>query len=376
MDGCSSYRFGAGRYFQAKNLLAESGNEILRYGKKAYVVGGSTAFSLTRKTMEESFQKCGLDSVWEEYSGYPSHVKIDELISVVKENQCDVIVGVGGGRIMDLAKATAIGLHIPVVTIPTSAATCAAFSPLSVIYTSEGRSDDYLNFEDEVNAVLVDEDIMLTQPPRLLAAGILDAMAKYIEIATHMENRTDEFGKISDETDISLHSAFYFAKYVYDILEQCGQKAVNDLKEGKWTKELHDVVFLNIALTGVVSAIMRGRGQTALGHAFNNTARTLFLDEVKPYLHGETVAVGLIAQLVYDKNEQKIPQLYQYMRKMDAPCTLQEVGIEPTEANVEKIEKRIQKHPFVKKDEEHYERLNKALNYIAGGKYDFETDER
>ena len=369
MDGCSSYRFGAGRYFQGENILQNSGEEIMRYGKKAYVLGGETAFSLTRKVMEQSFQENQLNAVWEEYSGYPSHSKINELVIRVKEQQCDVMVGVGGGRIMDLVKAVAARLHIPVVTVPTSAATCAAFSPLSVIYTPEGRSDDYINFEDEVNAVLVDEQIMLTQPPRLLAAGILDAMAKYVEIATHMEN------KMAADTDISLHSAFCFAKYVYDILEQRGQQAVKDLKTQTWTKELHDVTFLNIALTGIVSAIMRGRGQTALGHAFNNAARTLFLEEVKSFLHGEAVAVGIIAQLVYDKNECEVPGLCGFMRQLDMPCTLEELGIEPTKTNVELLYNRISKHPFVKKDEEHYERLRKALNYIAGGNYDFESNE-
>ena len=33
---------------------------------------------------------------------------------------------------------------------------------------------------------------------------------------------------------------------------------------------MHDVIYVNIALTGIVSALMQGKGQTALGHAFNN----------------------------------------------------------------------------------------------------------
>lgn len=364
MDGCSSYRFGAGRYFQSKNLLEESGDEILRYGSKAYVIGGATALSLTKSRMEKSFRNCGVEAVWEEYGGYPSYEKIEELGNRIKETDCEVVVGVGGGRIMDLAKAVAARGHLPVVTIPTSAATCAAFSPLSVIYTPEGRSDDYINFEDEVNAVLVDEDVMVTQPPRLLAAGILDAMAKYIEIATHI-------GDKSKRLDISLDSAFYFAKYLYEVLEKDGIQAVEDLKAGNWTETLHEVVFVNIALTGVVSAMMRGRGQTALGHAFNNAARTIFLECVKDYLHGETVAVGLIAQLLYDGNDAQIAELCRFMRQLNIPCSLQEIGIEPVEENVELLEQKIRNHPFIKKDEEHYARLKRALRYIAGGNYDF-----
>lgn len=367
MDGSVSYRFGAGRYFQEKNLLIHSGEEIIRYGDKPYVVGGATAFQAARQKMEYSFRETGLKTVWEEYGGYPSYMKIKELQEQVIANDCNVLVGVGGGRILDLAKAAADRLKIPVVTIPTSAATCAAFSPLSVIYTPEGRSDDYLNFDNEVDAVLVDEDIMLTQPPRLLSAGILDAMAKYIEISTYMEDSSQDFQMISDTTDISMHSAWFFAKYIYDVLKQKGIQAVDDLREGKWTKNLHDVVFLNIALTGVVSAFMRGRGQTALAHAFNNAARTKFLESVRPYLHGEVVALGLIAQLIYDQKHEDIPELTEFMHRLGEPCSLAAIGIKPTKENVSVLASKIKEHPFVIQDEEHYARLKRALKYIAGG---------
>ena len=143
---------------------------------------------------------------------------LEELKAEVMENDGDVLVGVGGGRIIDLAKKTAFELNIPVVSIPTQAATCAAYSPISVLYTPEGKSDDYIHLDYEINAVIVDEQVMLTQPPRLLAAGILDAMAKYIEIATLHPHVLDA------NTSIARNSAFYMAKYTYDILKMKGKK--------------------------------------------------------------------------------------------------------------------------------------------------------
>ena len=119
---------------------------------------------------------------------------------------------------MDLVKAAAFGLGIPIVAIPTQAATCAAYSPLSVLYTPEGHSDNYIHFEYEVNAIIVDNQVMLTQSPRLLASGILDGMAKYIEIATLHPKVLD------GNTSIARNSAFYMAKYTYDVLGQKGEK--------------------------------------------------------------------------------------------------------------------------------------------------------
>lgn len=47
-------------------------------------------------------------------------------------------MGIGGGVIMDLSKAAAASAGLGVVNIPTSIATCAAFTAMSVMYTPQG----------------------------------------------------------------------------------------------------------------------------------------------------------------------------------------------------------------------------------------------
>ena len=354
-----SYRFGAGRYIQESNALDYCGEEIKRYGKKAYVIGGNTAITVTEKRLCENFRKSELNYCIERFSGYPSVQKIEELKTTVKEKECDVLVGVGGGRIMDLAKAAAFGLGIPVVAIPTQAATCAAYSPLSVLYTPEGHSDKYIHFEYEVSAIIVDDKVMLTQTPRLLAAGILDAMAKYIEIATLHPQVLDA------NTSIARNSAFYMAKYTYDVLWQKGEKAVSDLKAGVYTKDLHDVIYVNIALTGIVSALMQGKGQTALGHAFNNALHRDFLEYIKKWLHGEGVAIGLLAQLVYNGEDDQVEELKQLMKRFNMPCSLAEIGIKTNQEVRERLFQRLCTYPFMTHDKEHEELLKKAIESVG-----------
>ena len=354
-----SYRFGAGRYIQENNALDFCGEEIKRYGNKAYVIGGNTAIAVTEKRLCSSFEKYGLAYCMERFSGYPSVQKIEELKAEVMENDGDVLVGVGGGRIIDLAKKTAFELNIPVVSIPTQAATCAAYSPISVLYTPEGKSDDYIHLDYEINAVIVDEQVMLTQPPRLLAAGILDAMAKYIEIATLHPHVLDA------NTSIARNSAFYMAKYTYDILKMKGKKAIYDLKKGQWTKDLHDVIYVNIALTGIVSALMQGKGQTALGHAFNNALHRDFLEYIKKWLHGEGVALGLLAQLVYNGEDDQVEELKRLMKEFDMPCSLAEIGINTSPEINEKLFQRLCTYPFMKHDKEHEELLKKAIESVG-----------
>lgn len=357
MESRKSYRFGAGRYIQEPGVIKEAGEETARYGSKAYIIGGPTALSLAGGDVMESLSSAGIKSITETYSGFPSYEKIAELSEVIKAEGCDVVTGIGGGRIMDLAKASASKADVPVVLIPTSAATCAAFSPLSVIYTPKGRSCGYEQHDYEVSSVLVDEDIMVTQPVRLLAAGMLDAMAKYIEIET--------LGPFDLETStIERHSAFHMAGYLYDVLSRSGLQAAADLKDNCLSKELHDVIYSNIALTGIVSAMMRGEGQIALGHAFNNMLRRHYLEYASGHLHGALVAMGLIAQLVYNRHEERIPEIVHMMKEFGLPCTLHEIGIEQNEENRKAITAYLRTYPFYTDDSIHAEALGEAVRRV------------
>ena len=99
----SSYRFGVGKYFHEKEVLSHLGEEL--------------------------------------YEGYPTKVQVEDFANLARKEERGVIVGIGGGKIMDLSKAVANQAGLPVLLIPRIAATCAAFSPLSVLYTEEGKYD-------------------------------------------------------------------------------------------------------------------------------------------------------------------------------------------------------------------------------------------
>lgn len=355
----NAFKFGAGRYIQECGALKESAAEIARLGKKALLIAGPRALAATEGKVEKSLKEAGFPYLLSVYDGQNTYEQAKEHALLALTNGCDVIVGIGGGRIMDQAKASShFAGDLPIVEIPTSIATCAAYAPLSVMYTKEGASLGSLRYDHEVNAVLVDLDVICKEPARYVASGILDGMAKFIEIQNgRSEIRLEEVG-------IGLYSAYTLAKMAYDVYQKEAIKACQDVAKGELTREVEDIAYLNIAICGVISGVSKGFGQTALGHETYELVRTFFTKEAAPYLHGEIVAVGDALQLAFNGHPEDIPAFQEFMRTMDMPITLRDLGIDPEDPRMEDLFQNLFHSPFMEPTPENEQKLRDAMKYL------------
>ena len=244
----NAYKFGAGRYLQEAGALNLLGGEVARLGKKALVIAGPRAWAATEGKAEKSLKDAGVEFELSLYPDQNTYERAKEHALQALTTGCQVIVGVGGGRIMDQAKATAhFAGDLPIVEVPTSIATCAAFAPLSVMYTAEGASLGSLRYDHEVNAIVMDMDVICKEPPRYAASGIMDGMAKMIEI----QNGRSEI--LLDDVSIGLFTAYTIAEMAYHVYEKEAHQACHDIAEGKLTKAVEDIAYLNVAVAGIVS---------------------------------------------------------------------------------------------------------------------------
>ena len=353
-----SFRIGSGRYLQEPGILNTLGSEVLRLGKAPLIVGGKTALELTRSTIEESVSAVCKHYRIETHTGTCNEEDAKAFSELALRENFDVIVGVGGGVIMDFAKMIAHFASLPIINAPTSSATCAAYTPLSVMYTKEGRTVASFHHEYEVNAVLADTAVISAQPTRLLLAGVFDAMAKYLEIK-HRYNGE------SDDCPLGLDFAFALSERSFRVLCDKTDSCLLDIKKRELSDAVEQVVFTSIAATGVISGIARGSNQCALAHKFYEITRVLFSEASKPYLHGELVGVGLLMQNYYNNEIERNTELIKLMQKHSMPYRVSDLGIEKTEESFCEYFNRIKNSSAINEaNSAECERLALALRYL------------
>lgn len=229
-----------------------------------------------------------------------------------------VVIGIGGGKTLDTAKAVAYHAGLPMIIVPTAASTDAPCSRLSVIYTESGEFERYLPLPKNPDMVLMDTEIIAKAPVRFLAAGIGDALATYYEAAACV--RSDAVTMAGGHV---TNAAITLAELCRDILLEDGVKAIAAVKQGVSTRAVENIVEANTYLSGVG---FESSGLAA-AHAIHNGLTVL--EECHPMLHGEKVAFGALAQLVLeDRPLKEIREIIAFCRAVGLPVTLKELGID------------------------------------------------
>lgn len=354
-----SFRIGCGRYIQGAGYIERIGDEVLRLGTSPLIIGGKTALGITKSKIEKSVsEKCNKYE-FVVHAGTCNEERAKELAFLAHEKNYDVIVGVGGGVICDFAKLCGYFAKLPVINIPTSSATCAAYTPLTIRYTPDGKTIGSLHYSYEVNGVIADTSVIATQPVRLFLAGVFDALAKFLEIKHRFNEETTEY-------PIGLDYAYVMSKYSYKLLNEKTQKCLDDMEKGVISDDVENIIFTTIAATGNISGIARGSNQSALAHRFYYATRTLFPESSKPYLHGEIVGMGLILQNHFNGEEENNKYLLELMKKYNMPCRLENIEIEKTEEVFNKYYEIISTDSSAIANEDERKKFKESLRYMWG----------
>ena len=324
-----AFKLGCGRYIQEREAIRKNlDTELKRFGKKVLFVCGVNGMKVAGHKIEEALRNSTIEYEMITFTSTPCLENADDLSRYAKEKGCDMVCGVGGGVIGDTVKLVAEKGDFPLIQIPTSSATCVASTPLSVMYNRDTHGHlGSLKMMKEASLVIVDEDIMIEQPPRLFWAGVMDTMAKMIEI-THRLQKMDK-----NTTPIGFDMAYVISEEVYRFFIEKYDAISDAIAKKEITKDFQLAVFYAIAVTGVISGVSKGSNQCALGHRFYEEIRTYFYHEAKDFVHGELVAMGNIVQMAYDGLDYKA--MIALLAGMKLPTTLSEINIPVCEESMQ-----------------------------------------
>lgn len=251
------------------------------------------------------------------YGGECSFTEIEAVAKLVENHLFDAVIGVGGGKVLDLVKAVCFTTGRQSILIPTLASNCAPWTPLSVIYDESGAFIRYDIYPVSSSLVLVDPQLLLEAPIEMFIAGIGDTLAKWYEADVQME--------VIENKSIPLQISHYSARQCKDILLQYSHGAIAAAKSGKVNDDFAKVVEAIIMLGGMVGGYGDYYGRIAGAHAIHNGLTVL--DETHHVLHGDKVAYGILVQLVLEDKRSEIEALRPFYEELGLPLSLREMGV-------------------------------------------------
>ncbi len=309
-----------GKFILGSGILGSVGEYADALGTKFFVIGSNSTLGAAKEKIPQGL-KDGKTAEFEKFNGECSKVEIARLVEKAKADGCDCIMGIGGGKLLDTSKAVAYTMGIPVVIIPTIAATDAPCSALSVVYTEDHVFEEYLWLPSNPNIVMVDIDMILKAPARYLIAGMGDAMATYFE-ARAVKNSDSNTCAVSVPAKQAL-AALDLANLCYKTLLSEGTKALCAVESGVVTPSLEAIIEANVLLSGIGFE----SGGLAAAHAIHNGLTVL--EQTHDIYHGEKVAFATITQLMLeDAPMEELLEVVNFCKSVGLPTTFAEIGLD------------------------------------------------
>lgn len=308
------------RYTQGKSATQVLGQEMAALGLvgPVLIVAGRSAVSLLSDIWAKTLPDSGFAYRVSRFGGECSIREIERVKAEAIQQRSRTIIGAGGGKALDTARAVAADLNIPVVSCPTVASSDAPCSALSVVYTDDGVFLELRLYRRNPDLVLVDTELIARSPTRFLVAGMGDALATWFEAKTCAEGCVRNM-----RGGASTRSALALAQLCYRTLLEDGADALAALRTQSVTPGLERLVEANTLLSGLG---FESSGLAA-AHAVHNGLTAV--PETRSYLHGEKVALGVLVQLVLEGQPHSIlEEVLRFSASVGLPVTLAEIGLD------------------------------------------------
>ena len=272
--------------------------------KKVSLICGTNVQKVLKIKVEKSLKIKKIRFVW--HTSTDNQIKsINKIKKNVKQDNSDLIVGIGGGRSVDTAKLISYNLSIPFVSLPTAASHDGMASPFVSVKSDKPHSI----VASAPMGVFVDIDIIKKAPSKLLASGCGDLIANIIAVKDWQlghKRKKEYYGRYA--ADLAMMSA----KIVMENSSEFAKKGLDER-----------VIVEGLISAGVASCIAgSSRPCSGAEHLISHA-----LDKIAPGigLHGEKCGIGSILMAKLQGQDWK--KIVKTLKDVGAPTTAKQIGL-------------------------------------------------
>ena len=235
-----------GTFMLGSNILEEFESKASCYGSKFVFIGGKRSLAAVKDKIISSFKsgKCTYEFI--ESGKLATFAEIDRVMNIPAVKEADVVCGVGGGSVMDVARTAGNRLGKALIMIPTTIAADAPCSAVAVFYSEDGSTvvgDQF--FHKAPDMVIVDSNVIANAPARHIASGMGDGLATWYEGTTSYNN--------PNRNDIT-ETGLMLGELARRLILRYGYDALLSVKAHIVTPALEKIIEANCFLSGTGGA--------------------------------------------------------------------------------------------------------------------------
>lgn len=209
-----------------------------------------------------------------EINNEPTKKESDELINKFSENNYDLIMGIGGGSIMDLSKIIKMKFNKELILIPTTFGSGSEISQFSLLINEKKQKEVISSYNLLPDIILLDPSYLTSLSRENIAYSIVDALAHAIE------------GLVSKGSN---PLSDIFATKAIDIILENAEKAYNDQSEESLEQ---------LQIAGLIAGIVQSTASVGLIHSIAHVIGPKY-----NLSHGKAISLKFIDVLKFNKTK-------------------------------------------------------------------------